>query len=494
MTAPGVARLGAPDVNTNFMHLFEPIEVSLAPGVGSGVFFIKECEILDQNGQTVMKGGYDSENYICYNIFARHLPVQTQNGQLMVSVPAGILSMGGKSYDLSGLVELSNVAGTGDYSDLSNILLLNGAASNTGDQTFYAPTSSGTAGQILTSTGPNSAPSWANFPTAGLNVLGGVKLNQNADTSAVALTTGGTGGGNYPLKLSNTSVAYTNVPPATTSVFGVVKLGSDTVQTATAASGSPFSASGRTYPIQNNSGGQLVVNVPWTDSSTTPQLSFDEVFSGSSDPLPFSGLRLRVGDSAMDFIPIAGKFDYTVNYENNSIGVDDPINIYYDSYEQTGENNGLGLIRLFSNRDQEPLDWDCINGDSRHCLYGSSNGLLTNETMNNRDAQFYRVDGRNYPLKLDRVGVAYVTVPWESGGGGTYNYNELLNRLLLNGASGNTGDKTFYAPISGGTNGYILKSNGPSAAPDWMVPDTIPQLSAPPAGTPPTGRVFIWVQ
>ncbi len=58
-----------------------------------------------------------------------------------------------------------------------------------------------------------------------------------------------------------------NTPDATGTVAGKVKLGSDTVQTVAAQT--PGTASGKTYPIQKNSNGQLVVNVPWTDNNTT---------------------------------------------------------------------------------------------------------------------------------------------------------------------------------------------------------------------------------
>ena len=54
---------------------------------------------------------------------------------------------------------------------------------------------------------------------------------------------------------------------ATSSNAGLVKLGSDTVQST--AANSVTSTSSRTYAVQKNSNGQLVVNVPWTDNNTT---------------------------------------------------------------------------------------------------------------------------------------------------------------------------------------------------------------------------------
>ena len=56
-----------------------------------------------------------------------------------------------------------------------------------------------------------------------------------------------------------------NYSAATSSTLGLVKLGSNTVQST--AANSVTSTSSRTYAVQKNSSGQLVVNVPWTTSS-----------------------------------------------------------------------------------------------------------------------------------------------------------------------------------------------------------------------------------
>ena len=56
---------------------------------------------------------------------------------------------------------------------------------------------------------------------------------------------------------------------ATSTVPGFVKLSSDTVQTVAASN--PTSVANRTYPIQLNSAGQMVVNVGWEDTNTTYQ-------------------------------------------------------------------------------------------------------------------------------------------------------------------------------------------------------------------------------
>lgn len=50
----------------------------------------------------------------------------------------------------------------------------------------------------------------------------------------------------------------TSIQHATATAYGTVKLGSDTT----------LSADSRTYPVQNNASGQMMVRVPWTDNNT----------------------------------------------------------------------------------------------------------------------------------------------------------------------------------------------------------------------------------
>ena len=58
---------------------------------------------------------------------------------------------------------------------------------------------------------------------------------------------------------TDTDTQYT-LPKATSSALGGVKIG--------------YTASGRNYPIQLNSSGQMYVNVPWTDTDTNTVANF----------------------------------------------------------------------------------------------------------------------------------------------------------------------------------------------------------------------------
>lgn len=69
-------------------------------------------------------------------------------------------------------------------------------------------------------------------------------------------------------KPSYTAVAKLDpLPVATSKLYGIVKLGSDTAQTV--AANAVSSTASRTYAIQRDSDGHLVVNVPWTSSGYT---------------------------------------------------------------------------------------------------------------------------------------------------------------------------------------------------------------------------------
>ena len=65
-------------------------------------------------------------------------------------------------------------------------------------------------------------------------------------------------GGRVPVTITNTYV----LPSATVTQRGGVKLGNGTPQTVTA--NNVTQVAGRTYAVQANADGGLVVNVPWT--------------------------------------------------------------------------------------------------------------------------------------------------------------------------------------------------------------------------------------
>lgn len=69
------------------------------------------------------------------------------------------------------------------------------------------------------------------------------------------------------------------LPQATTTTLGGVKVFSDTVQSV--AANAVSSTAGRTYGVQKNSSGQLVVNVPWVDTQFTLRPMSFQTFGGA---------------------------------------------------------------------------------------------------------------------------------------------------------------------------------------------------------------------
>ena len=114
-----------------------------------------------------------------------------------------------------------------------------------------------------------------NLPVATTTVLGGIKLESNSvqTVAANAITT--TASRTYGSQFNAAGQLVVNVPwtdtittysMMTSTVLGLGKLFSNTTQT---VAGTAVSATAsRTYGIQKNSSNQLVVNVPWVDTNT----------------------------------------------------------------------------------------------------------------------------------------------------------------------------------------------------------------------------------
>jgi carbon monoxide dehydrogenase subunit G len=82
-------------------------------------------------------------------------------------------------------------------------------------------------------------------------------------------TGSGTSGSPYVVKFSVINNTYTG---ATATQYGIVKYVSNTAQTQ--ASNSLSAVSGRTYAVQKDSNGDMVVNVPWVDTNTDTNTTY----------------------------------------------------------------------------------------------------------------------------------------------------------------------------------------------------------------------------
>jgi hypothetical protein len=145
--------------------------------------------------------------------------------------------------------------------------------------TFVSLTTTGTSGAATLSGGVLNIPQYAGaytLPVATSTVLGGVELFSDTVQTVTANAVSTTALRTYGIQLNAAGQMVVNVPwndytlPLMTSTTrGGAELSSDVTQTVAANAAS--AEAGRTYGLQLNAAEQLVVNVPWTD---TAQYSF----------------------------------------------------------------------------------------------------------------------------------------------------------------------------------------------------------------------------
>ena len=185
------------------------------------------------------------------------------------------LTFGSKTYDgssaqtitASDLGALTSHQSLADYAKKSDIPIKvseltndSGFTTNKGTVTSVAVKMNGTTKGTITSSGTidlgtviTSLPNHPDYDNEGMWYNG-----------EILVATSQFGIGNSGVDINS---VVTTSDTATSSTYGIVKLGSATVQST--AANSVTSTSSRTYAIQKNSNGQLVVNVPWTTSSAS---------------------------------------------------------------------------------------------------------------------------------------------------------------------------------------------------------------------------------
>ena len=112
------------------------------------------------------------------------------------------------------------------------------------------------------------------LPKATDSTLGGIKLFSATVQTTISNSVSTTASRTYGVQMNSSDQLVVNVPwtdtvyalpAATDAALGGVKLGSATTQTVAASAVSATAS--RTYSVQNNTSNQLVVNVPWTDTT-----------------------------------------------------------------------------------------------------------------------------------------------------------------------------------------------------------------------------------
>lgn len=153
--------------------------------------------------------------------------------------------------------------------------------------TFVSLTTTGTSGAATLVSGVLNIPEYAGaytLPVATASVLGGVELFSDTVQTVTANAVSTTISRSYGVQLNSDGQMVVNVPWTdtnytlplmTATARGGAELSTDVTQTVAANAAS--AEAGRTYGLQLNSDEQLVVNVPWTD---TAQYSFSAAGTG----------------------------------------------------------------------------------------------------------------------------------------------------------------------------------------------------------------------
>ena len=139
------------------------------------------------------------------------------------------------------------------------------------------------------------------MPEATATVRGGIELFSNTDQSVAANSISSTASRTYGSQLNSSGQLVVNVPwtdtvttysMMTATVLGLGKLEDNTTQTV--AANAVSATASRTYGVQKNSSNQLVVNVPWVDTNTQ---SVSSVAASSANNL--LGISVSPGTGAV---------------------------------------------------------------------------------------------------------------------------------------------------------------------------------------------------
>ena len=154
--------------------------------------------------------------------------------------------------------------------------------------------------------------------------------------------------------LDNTTASFTtalktkideipNYSSATSSSLGLVKLGSDTVQST--AANSVTSTSSRTYAIQKNSNGQLVVNVPWTTSSASIPSELAKIVNSGGNYIKIErygsssyGMRIQAGKVSVNK---AETINTNVSFPDSTLFSNIPVVILTPVINNTGDTRQI---------------------------------------------------------------------------------------------------------------------------------------------------------
>lgn len=208
---------------------------------------------------------------------------------------------------------IATTSGTSPVADSSTDTLTLSAGTGitiTGDST----TDTITIASTITDTNTTYDLTSTGTTTASINLV-----PSSGATDSVTITgSGATSVSHSAGAITISSTAYT-LPAGTSTVLGGIKLASDTAQTV--AANAVSTTASRTYGLQVNASGQGVVNIPWSDTNTTYDLTSTGTTTASINLVPSSGVT--------DSVTITGSGATSVSHSAGAITISSTDNNWY---------------------------------------------------------------------------------------------------------------------------------------------------------------------
>jgi hypothetical protein len=321
---------------------------------------------------------------------------QSTNATFTVNVPGTNIAQGTRT-----TTTVPITSSTGNNATLGAATTSLAGVMTSADKTKLDGIATGAQPGTVTSIATNNGVTGGTITTTGTIGLTGQALAlHNLSTSGMIARTG-TGTVAARTITAGTGISVTNgngvsgnptvaLNAATTSVRGGVLLGSDTQQTI--AANAVTATATRTYAIQVNASGQLLVNVPWVDTNTVVTITNDAITNATYYPTfatATSGTMtgIRTSSTKLTFNPSTGDFSATnfnsLSDERKKKDIETIINAVELLMQLRGvtfkwKENNISSLGLIAQEVEEVLPEVVVtieNGD-KTVSYGNIVGLL----------------------------------------------------------------------------------------------------------------------